>query len=690
MAGLEGPSSHQTPMYASSLARLVLPRAPLDELPHSWTVIGTTRSWRPRRRQSAPKAAASAAAAEDSGAGKRGGGYSLGALAAVGAVGVVGGVVLEKQDARVRQLARTTGFRTCCESPMTEAQSKLTGKLESIVGSSNIKRNADMKGSRLGRGTAMVMVKPGSMKEAVEVLQACVAADVAVIPQGANTSLTGASVPRNAECDRPTVVLNLRRLNQILPIGPDGSQVLCFAGAGIFDLQDKLKKECNRDSHCVLGSIFLNPSVGAGVAFGSGGTQIRKGPAFTQRALWCKVMPNGDIELLNTLGLKDGGDVLGFLEGRKSLSEADLDPACKEPASYPEYYKKIIQIDGKVARYNADTYGIDPNRSEGKVMILATIHDTWPIPPKAKTVWVSVKDLATAHALKHQVCLSSTGTMSRSCEYFNREIYDATDMGGRLCVKVIDVLGMRPIGYLWEVKRFVETLPIPFAGIIPDKFMWWFNNIFPSSLPKALRDLGEEFDHHMLIDFAEYTPGEVEALQGLLDKFVASKPEGHVKYHICSDPSTQLRANLFRFVMAIAFRVYCTGTGMQGLSIDYAMPKNFTEYPTLPKQYPIAKRCVYSHFGCNVYHEDLVFGPDVDVEEAKHAIKHAIEDAGGKLPAEHGHGTEYHAPAETQKRWMKMDPLNVMNPGVGGTAYNKNYASMPCHACACAHHTAAS
>uniref|UniRef100_A0A7S4T4W3 FAD-binding PCMH-type domain-containing protein n=1 Tax=Alexandrium monilatum TaxID=311494 RepID=A0A7S4T4W3_9DINO len=633
----------------------------------------------------ARRAAATPTVEEVPSAGAKSGGYSLGALVAVGAVGVLGGVVLEKQDARVRQLARTSGFRACCETPMTEAQKNLAGKLAGIVGNGNVKKNADMKGSRLGRGTALCLVKPGSMKEAIEVLKACVAADVAVIPQGANTALTGASVPRNAECDRPTVVLNLRRLDKILPIGPDGQHVLCFAGAGIFDLQDKLKKDFNRDSHSVLGSIFLNPSVAAGVAFGSGGTQIRKGPVFTQRALWCRVLPNGEVELINTLGLKDGGDVLSFLESRTALSTDDVDPACKDPASFPEYYKTITQIDGKVARYNADTFGIDPNRSEGKVMILATIHDTWPIPQKAKTVWVSVKDLATAHALKREVCLSSPGTMARSCEYMNREIYEATDLGGRLCVKVIDLLGMRPIGYLWEVKRFVETLPIPFASIIPEKFMWWFNNLFPASLPKALRDLGDEFDHHMLIDFAEYSQGEVDALQALLDKFVASKPEGHVKYHVCGDPHTQTRANLFRFVMAIAFRVYCTGKGMQGLSIDYAMPKNFSEYPTLPGQYPIAKRCVYSHFGCNVYHEDLVFGPDVDVEEAKHVIKHAIEDVGGKLPAEHGHGTEYHAPATTQKRWMNMDPLNVMNPGVGGTAYNRNYASSPCHACACAH-----
>ena len=58
----------------------------------------------------------------------------------------------------------------------------------------------------------------------------------------------------------------------------------------------------------MLGSIFLNPSVAAGVAYGSGGTQIRKGPAFTERALYCRVKADGAVELVDTLGLKVKGE----------------------------------------------------------------------------------------------------------------------------------------------------------------------------------------------------------------------------------------------------------------------------------------------------------------------------------------------------------------------------------------------
>jgi D-lactate dehydrogenase len=82
----------------------------------------------------------------------------------------------------------------------------------------------------------------------------------------------------------------------------------------------------------------------------------------------------------------------------------------------------------------------------------------------------------------------------------------------------------------------------------------------------------------------------------------------------------------------------------------------------------------YAHLGCNVVHEDIAFQNEVDVNKCKLDIKHIIETNGGKLPAEHGHGTEYNAPQEVQERWMIMDPNNIMNPGVGGTKYTKDYS----------------
>jgi len=243
-------------------------------------------------------------------------------------------------------------------------------------------------------------------------------------------------------------------------------------------------------------------------------------------------------------------------------------------------------------------------------------------------------------------------------------------------MKAIEVAGLSNVEPLWKIKLAVEALPLPFANVISDKFLHALNGLFPNPLPQVVQDLGRDYDHHLLLEFGEYSDGEIDRLQAALDGLVSSMPEGHVKFHICQDEE-KAQAMSWRFVVAPAFRTYCVGNDMQGLSVDYALPKSSTLYPALPEQdHPISGRWVYGHFGCNVYHEDLVYGPDVEVYAAKKGVKKAVEGGGGRLPAEHGHGTEYVAPKELQEKWRRIDPLNVMNPGVGGTSYNKRYSGI--------------
>lgn len=80
-------------------------------------------------------------------------------------------------------------------------------------------------------------------------LQACVDADACVIPQGANTGLTGGSVPRGEALDRPTVVINMTSLTTISPID-GGERLVCLAGAGIHSALGKAA-EIQRESHSV-------------------------------------------------------------------------------------------------------------------------------------------------------------------------------------------------------------------------------------------------------------------------------------------------------------------------------------------------------------------------------------------------------------------------------------------------------
>jgi D-lactate dehydrogenase len=611
----------------------------------------------------------------------------IGGLISVGGGAYWLGVTTERNRGHRSSELPSGQPRSCvdCDAPdnITVSQKVLPDTLRRIVGqkyviSDNNASAAYTTGARIGKGEALAVCMPGTLNEAVSALRACVEADVAIIPQGRNTGLTGGSVPRSELCDRPTVVLNLTRLNKIHPVG---DKMLCLAGAGIYDLS-KYTASLNppRESHSILGSVFLNPSVAAGVAFGSGGTQLRKGPAYTERAVWCKINDMGEVELVNTLGVvaHSEEELLGRLEsGTITPKELDDTEDAMRPASDAHRYcKHVCKFDDEVSRFNADTSGIEPCRSEGKVLILATLHDTFPVPLKKKTYWIACSSLSEAQQLKRDVFMKTPEDLPVSCEYMDRDSVDVVDRAGRILCFAINVFGIgEKLSKMWGLKLWVESLPLPYFDTVVDKLLYLTNNLLLPSLPTPLHKLSKKYDHHLLVTLGEYGSGNLKRTEDLLSEYSAKNPD--VVIQLCSDEDVP-KITYFRFAAAPAFRTWCVGKNAQGLSIDYAQSKRDTRAPDFPFLNDESKPLVrmrYAHLGCNVVHEDIAFHRGVDLEQCKSSMKHVVEAEGGKLPAEHGHGTEYTAPPEVQKRWREMDPRNVLNPGVGGLEYGKDYKS---------------
>ena len=75
--------------------------------------------------------------------------------------------------------------------------------------------------------------------------------------------------------------------------------------------------------------------------------------------------------------------------------------------------------------------------------------------------------------------------------------------------------------------------------------------------------------------------------------------------------------NYFRFTAAPAFRTWCVGSGLEGFSTDYGLPKTESGLPNI-NDGEIALRMRYSHYGCNVVHEDVCVkaGAEVDTGSA--------------------------------------------------------------------------
>jgi FAD/FMN-containing dehydrogenase len=82
-------------------------------------------------------------------------------------------------------------------------------------------------------GSALCVVLPASTEEVAAVVRACVAARVAIVPQGGNTGLCGGATPVGGE-----VVVSLRRLNRIRAIDADNNSITVEAGCTLHAVQE--------------------------------------------------------------------------------------------------------------------------------------------------------------------------------------------------------------------------------------------------------------------------------------------------------------------------------------------------------------------------------------------------------------------------------------------------------------------
>src|SRR3712207_1403887 len=128
--------------------------------------------------------------------------------------------------------------------------------LRRIVGAAHLLLDDDVRApyetdwTRRWSGRAAAVVRPGSTEEVAAVLRACAGHDAAVIPQGGNTGMVGASVPRgeaewhlrsptgNGDATRrQQVVVSLVRLTSLGEVDAASMQVAAGAGVTLAALQ---------------------------------------------------------------------------------------------------------------------------------------------------------------------------------------------------------------------------------------------------------------------------------------------------------------------------------------------------------------------------------------------------------------------------------------------------------------------
>ncbi|MEO1470258.1 MAG: D-lactate dehydrogenase, partial [Pseudomonadota bacterium] len=209
------------------------------------------------------------------------------------------------------------------------------------------------RGFRSGEGEALCVVRPGTLLEQWKVLQASVAADKIVIMQAANTGLTEGSTP-SGDYDRDVVLINTRRLDRIHLLS-EGKQLLGFAGATLFELERKLAP-LGREPHSVIGSSCIGASIVGGVCNNSGGSLVERGPSYTEMALFAQLGADGELRLVNHLGL-DLGETAEEILTRLETGDFDADPPAptNRRCSDTDYAAQVRDVDADTpARFNAD------------------------------------------------------------------------------------------------------------------------------------------------------------------------------------------------------------------------------------------------------------------------------------------------------------------------------------------------
>ena len=486
---------------------------------------------------------------------------------------------------------------------------------------------------------------------------------------------TGGSTPYGDDYDRPIVIINTMRIDNIHIINA-GKQIVGLAGSTLYDLEKKLAP-FEREPHSVIGSTSIGASIVGGVCNNSGGSLVKRGPAYTELALYAKVNQNGELELVNELGINLGSneeEILNNLQNR-NYNKSDIIQSNKL-ASDNEYSNIVRQIDSNVpARYNADKrllHGV--SGSAGKVAVFAVRLDTYNIPKKNQVFYVGSNNSDVFWEIRRDI-LSKFKTLPTSGDYLHRDCYDAAKKYSKDTFVVIEKLGTNFLPTLFELKRKVDLLSKKIKFLpdkLSDKIMQFLSKLWPNHLPKRMEQFRDRYEHHWVIEMSD---DGIEEAKDYFNKFFKSN-EGD--FFECTKKEAE-KSILHRYVAASAIgRYHALNENETGgmLSMDIAFPRNEKDwFEKLPSEINdlLDIKFYYGHLFCHVLHLNYIVKKGVDVEELKKKLLKTYDIRGAEYPAEHNVGHEYVAKPSLIEFYKKLDPTNFFNPGIGKTSKRKDW-----------------
>ncbi|CAM3715631.1 D-lactate dehydrogenase (plasmid) [Agrobacterium radiobacter] len=545
------------------------------------------------------------------------------------------------------------------------ALQKIVGRKYAIAGKERTKLFRT--GYRFGSGEALAVVRPGTLVELWRVVKACVAANAIVIMQAANTGLTGGSTP-DGTYDRDVVIVNTLRIAKIQLID-DGRQVICLPGATLFQLE-KVLRPVGRQPHSVIGSSCIGASVLGGVSNNSGGSLIQRGPAYTEMALFAQVDSDGELHLINHLGVNLGSEpeaILARLESN-AYSRADVEHNLNRKASDTQYAAHVRDINADTpARFNADvTRLFEASGSAGKVVTFAVRLDTFPEPDATRVFYIGTNNVDELTSIRRHA-LAEFKDLPVSGEYMHRAAFDIAEIYGKDMFLAIRYLGTDRLPLLFYLKSRFDGIAGRFSWLprdLSDKVMQSLSRLFPRHLPERMTAFRDQYEHHLMLKVAGDGIGEAR------DYLASVFPSQDGDFFECTQDEGD-KAFLHRFAAAgaaVRYRAIHRKDVEDIVALDIALRRNETEwFERLPVELSnqIEHKLYYGHFFCHVFHQDYIVKRSYDPVALEHRMWSLLDDRGAQYPAEHNVGHLYKATDELKSFYKRLDPTNSFNPGVG-------------------------
>lgn len=525
-------------------------------------------------------------------------------------------------------------------------------------------------------GEAVAVVRPDSLLALWRTLEACIAHDAIVIMQAQNTGLTNGSTPDSAGYDRPVVIVNTLRLDDIQLLD-GGKQVVSLPGATLYRLE-QLLKPLGREPHSVIGSSCVGASIVGGVCNNSGGSLVRRGPAYTELSLFAQVDAEGRLQLVNHLGIRLGStpeEILTRLEkGDYGPEDIEQDAGLASDSRYAERVRDVDEP--SAARFNADpTLLHEAAGSAGKLCVFAVRLDTFPAETDAATYYIGTNDPAALTTLRRRL-LSRLSLLPIACEYMHRDMFNACRKYGRDTFLLIHHFGTDVMPLFFGIKRRLDATfnSWPFLPrALVDRVIQALASLWPFEvLPKKMLDFGQRYEHHLILKVSAATIGETEAI---LDELFATEDGGYFR---CT-PDEGERAFLHRFSAGSAVTRYALVNDDRVeaiMPLDVALRRNDDAWAApLPPDIAdrIEAQLYCAHFLCHVFHMELAVKKGVDMEALKARMLDYLESRGAQYPAEHNVGHLYEAKPAQLAFFRKLDPTNSFNPGIGQSTRLRNW-----------------